>query len=90
MCGPKWKDSIAAESWPDYEEAMCIDAEIEIPVQINGKVRSRITLPAAVAGDVKQMEQVALADERITRELSGKTVRKVVCIPQRMVNIVAG
>ncbi len=88
--GADWKDSIAATPWPGYDEALCVDAEIEIPVQINGKVRSRITLPAAAAGDVKQMEQIALADERITRELTGKTVRKVVCIPQRMVNIVAG
>ncbi len=88
--GSDWKDSIAATRWPAYDEAMCVDAEIEIPVQINGKVRSRITLPAATAGDVKQMERMALADERIARELAGKTVRKVVCIPQRMVNIVAG
>ncbi|MCL2329934.1 MAG: leucine--tRNA ligase [Phycisphaerae bacterium] len=82
--------SISAESWPSYDEALTVEAEIEIPVQINGKVRGRVTLPAADAKDEARMQQAALADEKVAQELAGKTVRKVVCIPGRMVNIVVG
>ena len=87
--GEKWNDSIAQETWPAYDEALCVEAEIEIPVQISGKVRSRITLPADAAEDAKLMEEAALADEKVQQLIAGKTVRKVICIPKRMVNIVA-
>jgi len=84
-----WKGSISAEPWPTYKEELTVEAEVEIPVQINGKLRSRVTLPADAVSDVKAMEQAALADAKIAAELAGKTVRKVVCVPGRMVNVVA-
>jgi leucyl-tRNA synthetase len=87
--GGNWSGSISAEPWPAYDEALTVEAEVEIPVQINGKLRSRILLPADTAQDESAMQQAALADEKVARELTGKTVRKVVCIPGRMVNIVA-
>ncbi|MBI4581382.1 MAG: leucine--tRNA ligase, partial [Planctomycetes bacterium] len=87
--GDAWTHSVSAEAWPAYDEALTVEAEVEVPVQVNGKVRSRITLPADAAKDETQLHEAALADEKIARELAGKTVRKVVCIPGRMVNIVA-
>jgi leucyl-tRNA synthetase len=87
--GVKWSGSIAAESWPAYDEGLTVEAEIEVPVQINGKLRARVRLAAEAARDEARMQEAALADEKVARELAGKTVRKVVCIPGRMVNIVA-
>ncbi|MBZ0171666.1 MAG: class I tRNA ligase family protein, partial [Phycisphaerales bacterium] len=84
--GPR--DACLAEStWPGYDEAMLTDDEIEIPVQILGKVRGKVTVPADA--DQKAMEAAALGDERIKALLEGKTVRKVIVVPGRLVNIVA-
>ncbi len=85
--GPAWTRSIAFETWPAYDESLTIDATIEIPVQINGKVRSRIQISPDATQE--QMTAAAMADERIRQELSGKTVRKTIVVPGRMVNIVA-
>ena len=87
--GAGWSGSITTETWPTYDEAMCTESEVEIPVQVNGKVRSRITLPTDKAGDEAAMREAAMADAKIVAEIAGRTVRKVVCIPGRMVNIVA-
>jgi len=89
VLGNRWQSSIAYEPWPPYDEVLCVDAEIEIPVQVCGKLRSRITLSADAATSTDAMEKAALADERIQKEIAGKTVRKVICIPKRLVNIVA-
>jgi leucyl-tRNA synthetase len=80
--------SIAHADWPEYDEAMLSDDTVEIPVQIMGKVRSKVTVPAGA--DNATMEKAALADERIAGLLEGKTVRKVIVVPGRLVNIVAG
>ncbi|MBP7934719.1 MAG: leucine--tRNA ligase [Phycisphaerae bacterium] len=85
--GDKWQRSLAFESWPAFDEALCVDPEVEIVVQICGKVRSRIMLPPLA--DEERMKRAALADSKIAGELTGKTVRKVICIPGRLVNIVA-
>ncbi len=89
MLGTRWQRSISCESWPSYDEALCVEAEIEIPVQISGKVRARIKLPADEAQSESAMQTAALDDEQVQKFLTGKTVRKVICIPGRMVNIVA-
>jgi leucyl-tRNA synthetase len=90
MAGPNWSGmggSISRAAWPAYEEALCVDAEVEVPVQVNGKLRGRIRVsPTATEND---MQAAALADERVAKELVGKAVRKVICIPGKMVNIVA-
>ncbi|MEM0983743.1 MAG: class I tRNA ligase family protein [Planctomycetota bacterium] len=78
---------VHTQAWPTFDPAMLADDEIEIPVQIMGKVRGRITIPADA--DTKTMEQLALADDRIAELLANKTVRKVIAVPKRMVNIVA-
>lgn len=79
--------SVALADWPAFEESMLVDDLVEIPVQILGKVRSRISV--AHDADDAAMEAAALADERIAELLADKTVRKVVVVPGRLVNIVA-
>ena len=79
--------SVAHAEWPGYDETMLVDDEIEIPVQILGKVKARIRVPAGADGAA--LEAAALADEKIQQLLAGKTVRKVISVPGRLVNIVA-
>ncbi len=79
--------SIAHAAWPGFDEAMLASDTIEIPVQVLGKLRSKITAPADA--DTKTLEEMALADAKIREWLEGKTVRKVIVVPGRMVNIVA-
>ncbi len=79
--------SVALQSWPVYDEAMLVDSEIEIPVQVLGKLRSKITVPADAGEDA--VREAALADPRIAELIAGKTVRKVIIVPGRLVNIVA-
>jgi len=79
--------SIASESWPAFDAALARDDEVEIAVQVMGKVRSRITVPADA--DDQVLQDVALSDEKIARAIAGKTVRKVIVVKGRLVNIVA-
>ncbi len=78
---------LANAPWPDYDESRCQDAEVEIVVQVMGKVRSRFQ--ASKGTDKATLEERALADERIATWIEGKTVRKVIVVPDRLVNIVA-
>ncbi len=79
--------SVAHADWPTYDESKLVDDEIEIPVQVMGKLRSKIIMPKDA--DNKSMEEAALADAKITTFLEGKQVRKVIVVPGRLVNIVA-
>jgi leucyl-tRNA synthetase len=72
--------------WPKYDPALAREEEIEIPVQINGKVRSRILVPAEASRE--ELQQRALADEKIRSLIEGKEVVKVVVVPGKLVNIV--
>ena len=80
--------SIADVAWPAYDPALVVDAEVEIAVQVNGKVRGRIT----VARDASEAaaRDLALADEGAKPHLAGKTVKKVVYVPGRIVNLIVG
>ncbi len=79
--------TIAFEPFPEADAALLVEATIEIPIQILGKVRSKITI--AADADPNAVEEAALADERVQKFLEGKTVRKVIVVPGRTVNIVA-
>ena len=79
--------TIAYEGWPGYAPALLVEDEIEYPVQINGKLKSKITVSADA--DDKAIEQMALADEKVVAGIEGMTVRKVIVVKGRMVNIVA-
>ena len=78
---------ISNAPWPDYDEAMLKDDEVEIAVQILGKVKSRIRVASDAGKD--DLEKAALADPHIQELLAGMTVRKVIVVPGRLVNIVA-
>jgi leucyl-tRNA synthetase len=80
--------TLAYEPWPTYEEALTRAEEIEVPVQINGKVRSKLQVPASI--DEETLKAMALADEKIRALLEGKQVRKVIVVPKKLVNIVVG
>jgi leucyl-tRNA synthetase len=80
-------DTIAYEPWPTYDESKLEDDEVEIVIQVNGKVRAKRTI-AKDAGK-EEMEKIALADEKIQEHLAGKTIRKVITVPGKLVNIVA-
>lgn len=81
------EDSVATSDWPSYDESMLVDDEIEIPIQVMGKLRSKIY--AAPDTDQETLTKMALADEKIKGLIEGKTVRKIVVVPGRLVNIVA-
>jgi len=80
-------DSIAYATWPAYDEAKLVEDEIEIVVQINGKVRAKLLV--AKDASREQMEQIALSDESVKEQVEGKTVRKIIAVPGKLVNIVA-
>ncbi len=81
------ESSVAVAAWPSFDEAMLVDDEIEIPIQVMGKLRSKLHVSRDT--DAKTLEALALADEKIQSLIDGKTVRKVVVVPGRLVNIVA-
>ena len=79
--------SVHAQSWPVYdEEAMKVD-NVEIVLQVNGKVRGRLVVPAEATKE--ELEKIALADANVQANIGEATVRKVICVPGRLVNIVA-
>jgi leucyl-tRNA synthetase len=78
---------IAEQPWPSFDAKLTEDDAVTIGVQVNGKLRATITLPKGV--DQKQAESAALAEEAVQRALDGKPPRKVIVVPDRIVNIVA-
>jgi leucyl-tRNA synthetase len=79
--------SLAWHSFPAVDERLLVEDTIEIPVQVNGKVRSVVSVPAAA--DRAAVEAVALADEKVVAALAGRAVRRVVVVPGRLVNLVS-
>ena len=79
-------NTIAYEPWPTYDEEKCKDAEIDIAVQINGKVRSVITV--AADADEKAIEEQALADSKVQAAMAGMKVVKAIVIKKKIVNFV--
>jgi len=81
--------SLAFEPWPTFDPALLKDDEVEVPVQVNGKVRARVTVPADA--DRAALEAAARADEKVAALLAGKDVKKIVVVPGKLVNfVVAG
>ena len=75
-------------SWPEYDREAVVDDEMLVVIQVNGKLRSRFTMPADA--DEETMKAISLADEKVQPFIKGKQVRKVICIPGKLVNIVVG
>jgi leucyl-tRNA synthetase len=82
-----YTQSIFAAGWPTADESVAREEELTIPVQINGKVRSRLTVPADITQTA--LEAAAMVAPDVHRWTDGKTIRKVIVIPGRLVNIVA-
>lgn len=80
-------DTIAYEAWPTYDESKLVEDEIEIVVQVNGKIKTKLHIPTNATKE--EMEQFAMNDETIKKDIDGKTVRKVIAVPGKLVNIVA-
>lgn len=79
--------SVHEQSWPECdEEALKVD-NVEIVLQVNGKVRGRLTVPAEASKE--ELEKIAMADANVQAHIGDATVRKVICVPGRLVNIVA-
>ncbi len=81
-------ETLAYEAWPSFDPALLKDDEVEVPVQINGKLRSRVVVPADA--DREAIEAAAKADERVASALIGKVIRKVVVVPGKLINFVVG
>jgi leucyl-tRNA synthetase len=80
--------TLAYEPWPQYDPALTRADDIEVPVQVNGKIRAKLTVPADV--DEAALRERALADERVRAAIGDKQIRKVIVVPGRLVNIVVG
>ena len=83
MCEELWEalghaNGIVAAGWPEYDETVARAEEIVVPVQVNGKVRSRLTVPPGTSEE--QLRELALADPQIKPYLDGKQVKKVVVV----------
>ena len=82
----KSSGDITEQSWPSYEEKFLLEDEVEIVIQVNGKVRDRMMMPIAATED--EMKAAALKNPKIQELIAGKTVRKVVVVPKKLVNMV--
>ncbi len=80
-------DLLAQTKWPSCDESALVRDEIELVVQVNGKLRAKINVAANANNG--EIEAMVLANEKIKTNISGKTVRKVIIVPGRLVNIVA-
>ena len=81
------ENTITYEAWPTYDESKLVQEEVEVVIQVMGKVRSKINVSKEVSKE--ELEAEALANEKIQPWLEGKTVRKVIVVPGKLVNIVA-
>ena len=79
-------DTIAYQPWPTYDENELVEDEVDIVVQVNGKVRAKIKMARDI--DQQDAEDIALADDNVKAHVAGKEVVKVIVIPNRIVNIV--
>jgi len=80
--------TLTYEPWPSFDPALLKDDLVEVPVQVNGKLRGRVVVPAGASSGL--IEQIARDDPKIAILLEGKTVKKVVVVPGKLVNFVVG
>ncbi|MEY2564710.1 MAG: leucyl-tRNA synthetase [Verrucomicrobiota bacterium] len=79
---------IIAQPWPDHDEAFLVEDEIEIVLQVNGKLRDKVTVSLEATN--AQIEAAALASPKVQNAIAGQTIRKVVVVPKKLVNVVCG
>ena len=93
ICEELWQGmghqtGLTSQPWPTFDEKALIKDEVTLVVQVNGKVRGKFEAPNNAPKD--EVEKIALELENVTKFTEGKTVRKVIVIPNRLVNIVVG
>ncbi|MBC1248275.1 leucine--tRNA ligase [Listeria welshimeri] len=80
-------ETISYVTWPTYDETKLVEDEVEIVLQVNGKVKSKITVAKSLGKE--ELEKIAQEDDKMKENLEGKTIRKVIVVPGKLVNIVA-
>jgi leucyl-tRNA synthetase len=80
------RGDITEQRWPTYDERLLIEDEVEIVIQINGKVRDRMKMPMLATEE--ELKNAAVSNPKIQDRIAGKTVRKVIVVPKKLVNIV--
>jgi len=93
VCEEMWRrigheDAVLDQAWPEFSETAIVEEQVEIPVQINGKVRARVTVPMEIASDAQALSEYVLANEAVSHKLDGKKVVKAIAIPGKMVSLV--
>ena len=81
------KESISLADWPTYDEKELVEDEVEVIFQINGKLKARVSVPNGLSKE--ELEKVAFENDQVKAAIDGKTVRKVIAVPNKLVNIVA-
>ncbi|HCW8888257.1 TPA: leucine--tRNA ligase [Staphylococcus aureus] len=81
------EESITYQPWPTYDEALLVDDEVEIVVQVNGKLRAKIKIAKDTSKE--EMQEIALSNDNVKASTEGKDIMKVIAVPQKLVNIVA-
>ena len=81
-------EAVARDLWPDWEEAKLRTEEVEIPVQVNGKLRATVRVERGASED--RVREAALREENVTRHVGDAEIRKVVHVPDRLLNLVVG
>jgi leucyl-tRNA synthetase len=80
------RGDVSQQSWPAYDERLLIEDEVEIVIQINGKLRDRMKMP--IVATEEELKAVALSNPKVQDRIAGKAVRKVIVVPKKLVNIV--
>ncbi len=93
LCEELWgcmghREHLATLAWPGYDESALVQDEIELVVQVNGKVRGRLMV--AADADQEAVRQFAMTHENVVRHLEGKSIKKLIVVPGKLVNVVAG
>ena len=87
MCIRDSSGSVHRQPWPAFDEELAAEDLITLVVQVNGKVRDRLEIPAGTSKE--KTEQTALAAPKVQSYLEGRQIRKVIVVPERLVNIVS-
>ncbi|MFK4765834.1 leucine--tRNA ligase [Desulfobaculum sp. SPO524] len=93
VCEELWQQMgytthLAVQPWPEHDEKALARDEVTVVVQVNGKLRGRLTVSTSAPKD--EVEKAALAEQNVAKHIEGKTVRKVIVVPGKLVNIVVG
>jgi leucyl-tRNA synthetase len=78
---------VLASAWPQFDAELAKEEELEIPVQLNGKLIARLIVPAEASDEV--LKEAALANDRVQAKLAGRQIVKTIVVPKRLVNLVA-